>query len=108
MERTTLEALKLSGSHNVKRFTDRAKREANAPARIDRSEEIAQLDALIAKTLKACAKGSTRNRKQNPSFNHLAILMRLRAELLAGPNPAAKESDADVIAAADKLMGLNQ
>jgi hypothetical protein len=105
MPRTPLKLLTLQGSGNIKRHLDREKLDAeNAPATIDRSEEIAALDALIAKTLKACAKGSTKNRKANPAFSHLAILVRLRTELLVGSKPG-KESQADTLAEIDAALG---
>jgi hypothetical protein len=107
MERTTLEQLKLSGSNNIKRFNDRARAEADAPALTPtRKAEIEALDVLIAKALKACAKGSIRNRKQNPSFTHLSLLCNLREMLMRGHEPE-KNNTADIIAAADKLMGLS-
>jgi hypothetical protein len=107
VERTTLEHLKLSGSNNIKRFNDRAKAEADAPARIDRSEEIAQLDILIAKTLKACSKGSVRNKKANPAFNHLVQLANLREMLLRGHDPKVEASN-DILAEIDAALEGNK
>jgi hypothetical protein len=104
LERTPLAILKLTGSGNIKRALDYEKKDASAPPLpADRQEEIRQLDALILKCLKACSKGSIRNRKSNPAFSHLSLLVSIRERLLRGHQPG-KESDADVVAQAERML----
>ncbi len=105
-QKTPLKMLELQGG-NIARHNKRVAAEKAAaaiPLTPDRQEEVKQLDLLIAKTLKACGKGSVRNKKGNPAFSHLAILMRLRSELLRGGDPEANAGD--VIRQADELLGL--
>jgi hypothetical protein len=104
MERTPLAILQLSGSGNLKRAKSYEKKDANVPPlTVDRQEEIKQLDALILKCLKACSKGSIRNRKSNPAFSHLSLLISIRERLMRGHQPG-KESDGDVVARAEKML----
>jgi hypothetical protein len=103
-QRTPLAVLELQGSGNIARFNAREKAEKDAPPLPpDRKAEIEQLDGLIAKCMKACAKGSTRNKKGNPAFGQLAILVRVRAQLTHG-HVAPEDNAADVIAAADAML----
>jgi hypothetical protein len=105
-ERTPLKLLHLSGSGNIARHNARVKAEADAPPLTpDRQKEIADLDILISKTMKACMKGSTRNKKGNPAFGHLAMLVRLRELLTRGHDPEEQEASTILDELDAKLAG---
>jgi hypothetical protein len=108
MARTSIEMLKLQGSSNLLRALKREKADATGkPSTGDHSEEIKELDGLILQAMKACRKGHVRNRKANPAFQHLALLIRCRAELAATTAPV-KKSDGQVIAEADRMLNLTE
>jgi uncharacterized membrane protein YccC len=108
MARTPISELKLSGSPNLLRALKRDKADAiGKPSTGDHAEEIKAIDALLVQVLKACKKGSVRNKKANPSFVHLALLIRCRAELSATTAPV-KKSDGQIIAEADRMLNLTE
>jgi hypothetical protein len=87
--------LLLQGGPALARGIAREKAEGVAPPlTLDRQAEISAIDALIVQVLKACKHGSTRNKKANPSYNQLALLIRCRSELMGGT--PAKESSAAI------------
>lgn len=104
--RTSIEDLQLQASPNLLRAK---KRDADAAALSltpEARNEIAQLDELIARAMSACRRGHTFRGRANPAYQHLHVLVRTRDMLLKGRKPAAK-SAADVLAAANKLLGAN-
>jgi hypothetical protein len=93
--RKSLAELRAEGSPNVLRSVRREIDEQSAPPLdAETKSEIAQLDVLIQKVMKACAHGSTFRKKANPAFAQLHLLIRARDLLLRGKARPAKLADA--------------
>lgn len=98
--RTNLEDLRLQGGANVLRTLKRDAQERKTVSMSpERARELAQIDRLIAATLKECERGGTvgKAEKRNPSFAHLSLLLKARRDLLQTPPnsspPAAKRGE---------------
>jgi hypothetical protein len=104
--RTPLDELMLSGSPNIGRALKREKAETDVTLTPDQRSEIEKLDELIALTIKACKKGSTKRGRRNPAFQNLSVLVKTRDLLLKGRKPS-KRSTQEILAEADKMMGIN-
>ena len=103
MAETDINELVLQG--NVSNLNRAKKREDNTtPLTPGRKEEIAALDSLIVQTMKSCRKGNVRNKKSNPAYSHLALLVRVREALLRGHSPA-KGSASDALAELNAALG---
>jgi hypothetical protein len=105
--RTPIEMLKLTGSTNLRRALKREEAEENLRAPKNAAEEVARLDELIALAMKACRRGQTVNDKRNPAFGNLASLVRIRKMILERGGVATKKSGEEILAEADRLMGVN-
>jgi hypothetical protein len=105
--RTPIDELQLQGSPNLRRAFARQDAEMNAPPLSPETKsEIEEIDALIAQALKCCKRGATFRKKSNPAFRQLESLIRSREVLLKGHTPR-KKSAADVLADADRILGIN-
>lgn len=105
--RTDINELMLQGSPNLRRALHREKADESGPALTpEQLSEIEKLDELIALAMKACRKGSTLRGKRNPAFQNVATLIKARDLLTKGRKPA-KKSAQQILADADKIMGVN-
>jgi hypothetical protein len=106
--RKTIAELEMTGSENIKRSIKRERSEAALPPLAgDQEAEIAQLDSLIQKAMKACRR-QTQGKKRNPAFVNLALLINVRKLLLNERGDARQKSTKDLLEEADKLMkGIN-
>jgi hypothetical protein len=85
--RKSIEELELQGSPNLGRSLKRLEAEKGQPAEPlteSQQSEVAQLDELIAQSMRACRKGSTVDGKRNPAYANLALLVKTRKELISG------------------------
>lgn len=102
--RTPIETLRLQGGANLARALRREKADAAGKAPTgDHSELIEQIDQLLAQTIKSCKRGNIRHKRSNPSFNHLKILLEVRAALVATSAPE-KKSDRQIVAECGALL----
>jgi hypothetical protein len=106
--RTDVKVLELQGANgNLRRALKRESAEAEAPAiSPDVKSEIEELNALIAQALKCCRRGATYKKKSNPAFRQLESLIRCR-EMLRKGRPPGKKSAAEILADADRVLGVN-
>jgi hypothetical protein len=103
-EKKTLSELELS--RNVGNLNRAKKRELPpAPLGEGQKSELARLDELIDKTMKACHYGQTIGGKRNPAFGHLAILMKLRK--LVANTKMPKKSAEELLKEAEELFKVN-
>jgi hypothetical protein len=103
-EKKSLSDLELSGNASN---LNRAKKRELPPAALDEGQksELARLDDLIAKTMKACHYGQTIGGKRNPAFGNLSTLMKLRKLVTNTKTP--KKSGEDLLKEAEELFKVN-
>lgn len=99
--------LELAGSPNLRRAQKRKQADAEKPPlTIETKNEIAELNGLIQKAMRACRRGQTVAGKRNPAFGHLATLIKLRRVLSEGRMPMRPGED--LLAEVDQILkGVN-
>lgn len=104
MKRTPLAQLELQGhSGNLKRAL-RREQEENAPLTEDDLARVVAIDKIIDKTIRAAAKGATRNKKRNPASSILLDLLKARKALLAGRKPLEENDSRMILRELDEFL----
>lgn len=104
--RTPIELLKLAGSPNLKRALNYQKKDAQGkPPTGDYTTVIENLRGLLDQSIKSARRGNIRHKKSNPSFQHIKILIEA-IQLLSGVSAPVTKSDREVIAEAERMLGL--
>ena len=104
MARTSIEKLKLMGNQsNLNRALKREEKESIPLAPSDQAL-ITKIDSLIDATLKAAAKGATRNRKTNPASKILLQLLQAKRMILKDRGAPEEKPSRKILAELDQML----